>query len=204
MNRYDNEYYIVHEPEGEEHVFPMASKNTASRKYTYKKNDRISEPFIFYNGDKASDNKKNFHGIILDGVNLIISKNIRESIAAENTIGLQYNDSIYIDNDAKWHENLWYLTFYQKSFYLDVVHSEALRGDLSTYGHNSSMTINKYSLDSSMLDNIPLAERLLFKIGGTSLGYVFIHESLVVKLSEYEPLDIRFFKVADFEEGDQY
>ena len=66
------------------------------------------------------------------------------------------------------------------------------------------MTINKYSLDASKLDMIPLENRLLFKMGGTSFSYIFIHESIFEKISINEFKGARFFKVSNFEEGDQY
>ena len=204
MSLYDDEYYIVHNMEGDDHIFLNATKNTASRKYGYVKNDRISEPFFFYNDNKSSSLKYGDVDIMLDGVDMVVSDRVREIISAETVKGLQFNSAVFIDEDDKWHEGLWYLTFYERLACLDVKDSEALRGDLSAYGPKSIMTVNKYSLDAKKLDSIPLDERLIFKIGGTSFSYVFVHESIRDAIISSGIRGVRFFKVSEFEEGDQY
>lgn len=204
MSSYNNEYYIVHNLEGDDHIFLNATKNTAARKYSYMKNDRISEPFFFYNDNKQSSIKSSEIDIMLDGVDLVISDSARKALKSEAVTGLQFNTAVYIDENDVWNEDFWYLTFFEKLYCLDTLKSEALRGDLVSYGKESSMTINKYSLDASKLDMIPLENRLLFKMGGTSFSYIFIHESIFEKISINEFKGARFFKVSNFEEGDQY
>lgn len=211
MNVYDEEYYVTQDPSGEDHIFPEADEKTALRKYSFLKMPAGGPPLYFHNGYVDRDKRKGVVRPITDvlfvGSNLIVSNDIREKLITYPTFGLQINSAVYVDDDGKFHESYWFLTFYdgiaclsKNKTKLHEVEDED--DDVSGEVFNSS--VDKYSLDEAVLDAIPEEERLLFKIPDVSLGYIFVHKKIVDFFEANNFTGIRFFKVSKFEEGDQY
>ncbi len=63
--------------------------------------------------------------------------------------------------------------------------------------------VYKYKLNDSILDCIPENDRLIFKMGGTDLSPIFVHEKIKVQL-ENKVKNVKFFKVSEYEFGDEF
>ncbi|WP_258514893.1 imm11 family protein [Vibrio alginolyticus] len=63
--------------------------------------------------------------------------------------------------------------------------------------------VYEYSLDTCVLDQIKESERLVFKMGGTDLSPMVVHEKIKNRL---EPLGIgtNYFRVSDYCFGDEF
>jgi hypothetical protein len=208
MSSLDDEYYLVMEPEGEDHIFLKPTEETAARGYSYKKMDVLSEPFHFLNSEADDDLSEGIRrpltNVLMDATNLIVDDSIHAYLSQWNIDGLQYHPAVYTDELGNTHKPYWHLTFFDKTLCLDTERSQLLRNTSATYDKQSSLPVDSYCLDAEVLNQIPVTQRLLFKIGGTNMGYVFAHQTIVDKFHEAGWDGVRFFKVSEFEEGDQY
>ncbi len=205
MNQYDNEYYIAIEPAGEDHISPIPDQTTADRNYEYLKLPINEKPLIFHNSESERDFKRGIirplSDVLFDGNDLIVSDSIRNKLIQHDIDGLQLYPAVYIDDKNHWHENYWHLCFYERLRCLDKARA-SLDGDINPTEFN--IDVDQFRLDKNVLDVIPEEQRLLFKIGETSMGYIFIHQLIVDFFEKNSFSGIRFFKVTDFEEGDQF
>ncbi|ELH4836257.1 imm11 family protein [Vibrio harveyi] len=63
--------------------------------------------------------------------------------------------------------------------------------------------VYQYRLDSAVLDKIEENERLVFRMGGSDLSPVIVHEK-IKKVIEKNMDGVNFFPVKDYEFGDEY
>jgi len=119
MTRYDNQYYIAMELAGEDYLGVNPDRKTRSRKL--KKTPALigSAPFFFVNKradrDKMTGLRRVLTDVILHGVDLIISDNVKESLKEFDLSYIQFHPAVYIDDEDVWHENYWHLMFYNET-----------------------------------------------------------------------------------------
>ncbi len=204
MYNYNEQYYISMQPAGEDHIFPMPDQKTADRNYEYLKLPIGEKPLFFSNSQLEIDAKKGIirplSDVLFDGNDLIVTDKIRDKLIHSSINGLQLYPAIYIDDNNQWHENYWHLCFYERLNCLDRQRS-TLDGDLSP---EFNTEVEQFRLDENVLDKTPEEKRLLFKIGGTTMGYIFVHKVMVDFIEKNGFTGIRFFKATEFEEGDQF
>jgi len=114
--------------------------------------------------------------------------------------------AVYIDDNDNFHEDYWYFGFYKELDCLDIDKSDIEHIDFDDEDIDDEdevrLEVNKYYLNNHILNSIKEESRLLFKIAKCSKKYVFIHQKLVDVFKNES--GVRFIKVADFEEGQQY
>ncbi|MUK28840.1 hypothetical protein GNP44_01850 [Aliivibrio fischeri] len=72
-----------------------------------------------------------------------------------------------------------------ENFRMPYIHQTyRLTNEEKQYGKLNWLDLNSVDLDFSRLDNVPLEERLLFKLE-EDFGYVFIHESVIELLKKH-------------------
>ncbi|MGF1902788.1 hypothetical protein [Aliivibrio sifiae] len=72
-----------------------------------------------------------------------------------------------------------------ENFRMPYIHQTyRLTNEEKQYGKLNWLDLNSVDLDFSRLDNIPLEERLIFKLE-EDFGYVFIHESVIELLKKH-------------------
>lgn len=206
MNKYNDQYYIVMLTLNEDRIFVDPLQKTADRNYHFKKQPIGSEPFFFENSDREEDKKDGIThllpDVLMEGANLLVNQTTRDYLKQYTIYGLQMNPSIYIDDNGNWHENYWFLTFFETVNCLDRVKSDV--EEIPAIPDNDKPLVNKYSLDSKVLDKIPEENRLLFKMGNVTDQYVFVHQRIADYFAENNVTGIHLSKVSEFEEGDQY
>ena len=204
MNKYDNEYYIVSRLAGDNQIFIKPDEKTAKRKYHYKKLIHGEPPLCFENGFRDEDqNKWEITDVLVDSSGMILREEIKNLLGDLKVKGMQVYPAIYIDDDDKWHDDFWYLGFYEELDCVDRDKSTIVEFD-DDDDEDELLEIEKFSLKEQVLDAIPEAQRLLFKIGECSKDYVFVHKNIVDIFAQKKCSGIRFFRVSDFTEGDQH
>ena len=205
MSTFDNEYYVVETYYNSTQFFISPDESTADRNYRF---ERLTGyvPLRFHNGFKERDartgDKRKVSDIMLDGSSFVVTDEIKKFLEQFEINGLQLYPAIVIDDQDTWHEHYWYLNFFESLDCWDR--------NLSEYEYideddpDCLADVDHYVLDETVLSAIPEEQRLIFKMGGVSLPYVFVHKSIAKYLLENAYTGIRLFKVADFTEGDQH
>lgn len=190
MEEFDLQYFLVLDPrqDFENHdLFPALTPDddTAALPFRYKAISFGSKPLVFVNGAidyrkaKRQTTIKTPPPVMFEGSNPVVHTPIREKLLQLNIPNLEIQPAIYIDDWGKWHENYWYLTFtdrldcwsrkrssYDKSDGIDVGDGEILR------------EIDELRLDNDKLRKIPLEERRLFQLGGSTTAFILAHSSV--------------------------
>lgn len=190
MSEFNKQYYFVRAASKDGIPELTPDENTKDRKFSNKKQDVGSAPLIFSNGLAEYQKKqkipqlKTLPEILFSGADMIVSSRIRNALIEMEIPYLHLHPAIYIDDQKKWNEDYWYMTFTE---YFDCWDRDA-----STYsakpmevGGETLYNMFSYSLNDELLEKTPLAERLLFKMGGTLTGYVICHESIAKLFSTF-------------------
>ena len=214
MTVYDECYYILQRPHGDEQLFLSPDKKTFNRRYTYMKMDQGGGPLFFENGFKERDASegKSFltTNVLMNGSNFLVDDAIRDKLKFKDIWGMQPYLAIYVDDDGKWHENYWFLNFYETVDCWDRKHSilDIDEDDDDEDDDEDSIELDpeimQYRLDADILNAIPEEKRLMFKMGGASKLYIFVHQKVVDIFKECNAIGVRFVKVSEFKEGDQF
>lgn len=207
---FDEEYYIARRPADEGQLYLKPDAKTFNRRYGYTKLTQGEAPLFFENAfkdkDKKSGKKRSLTNVLIDSPNLLVDNEARDKLKFLEIDGLQIYPAVYIDDDIKWHENYWFLNFYKEldcwDRKLSVVEIDDDDDDDDDIDLDAE--IIKYRLNSDILSQIPKEHRLMFKMGGATKAYIFVHQDVVDIFTNVNATGVRFFKVSEFEEGDQF
>lgn len=145
-------------------------ENTEDRPFTYEKQLVGTPPLVFFNGGLEYAKKLGIHSlkeppaILFHGSNPVVRSDLREKLLSYDIPNLHMHPTVYIHDDGKWHENLWYMAFTDQFDCWDRQHSTYEPEPLEMGGYKL-FSVYIYSLDEELLDKTPLEQRLLFKMG---------------------------------------
>lgn len=202
----EKSYYIAMDHEGEQYPVLQPDDDTAGRPFRSQKLSG-STPLRFRDALKNERQKTGGAELITDimfcGANLVVKNNVKDVLAPLNLQGLQIYPAVYIDNQNHWHDDYWYLNFYEP---LDCLDKTRFEGDEPDDINDpfDFYDVDRYALDQDKLSKAGRERSLMFKIARTTLGYIFLHESVADEFRKHSFTGIRLFNVASFEEGDQY
>jgi len=197
MNAFNKEYFFILEPEDERLPFLTPDEDTVAKQYDWEIMPLGSKPLIFYNSGYERQKRKRITPIspppdvLFDGSNLVVIRRIADRLWDLEIPYLAIQPAVYIDHKDNWYENYWFLTFTSKFDCWDREHStfnpkpsgmDAVAHKVDVYSGDNLQPmydVYTYSLDENLLKKTPLAERRLFEMGGTSLGFVVAHKSIV-------------------------
>lgn len=202
MKTYDEQYYFILMLDDEGLPVLRPDLDTGRRHYRRKLPQAGSKPFFFDNGYAEDQYTKDIPipetppDVLIGGNDILVRSFIREKLLDIETPGFFIFPSVYIHNDDEWHEDYWYLGFLEEFDCWDREESEFIPDNID----GSSHTVTKYHLNKEVLDKTPLNERLIFKMGGTSDGYIVCHQSLVRYFhgGEDSELGVLFQKVSEY------
>ncbi len=183
MGNYNSQYYFIQSADNDSHPGLTADINTEDRRYSFEAQPMGSPPLVFFNGAKEYQEKMKIKTIevppkiLFDGSNLMVPRKVREKLLQLDIPHLDMHPAIYIHDDGKWYEDYWYMTFTERFDCWDRTSSVYEEEPLEMGGFKLH-SVYTYSLDQEFLAGIPLARRLLFKMGGTQDAYVVCHESI--------------------------
>jgi hypothetical protein len=182
MSKYDDEYFFIRSDDDNERLPALTpDTNTNERRYAQQRPAPGSAPLIFTNGWKeefaARRVKDEVADILFEGVNFIVRDHIRERLLALEIPHLYMHPAVYIDDLGNWHEDFWFVGITKEFDCWDRATSAYAKKQM-TIGSETLYSMYTYSLNSDLLDQTPLPERLLFQMGGTLDGRITCHVSL--------------------------
>lgn len=182
MSNYDDEYYFIEKPKQTPELPSLVpDTNTEDLNFRFEAMPFNAPPLVFHNGwsdRRRRDNIKEVAAdVLFEGANLMVRTKVREELLHLNIPHLSMHPSVFVDKDGKWHEDYWYLCFTERFDCWDRNHS-TFEDEPLEMGGMKLFSVYTYALNRKLLDETPLRERLLFKMGGTQDGYVTCHESV--------------------------
>lgn len=157
--------------------------DTGNKPYGSEVLPSLGKPLVFFNG--ALDDQRELGleppdpppDVLFDGSDLMVAGSLRRELLALKLPDVAIQPSIFVDHKGNWHEDYWFVTFLKtldcwsrSASDFDPVPVELLGTKL--------YEVFRYSLNAQLLAKIPLAARRLFKMGGTTVGYVVAHKSI--------------------------
>lgn len=116
---------------------------------------------------------------LFNGSNPLVHTAIRDRLLQLKIPNLAIQPAIYIDDWGDWHENYWYLTFTERLDCWSRKRSDFERNHgVEVEPGELWHTVHEFRLDNDKLRNIPLEDRLLFQMGGTTDAFIFAHTSV--------------------------
>jgi hypothetical protein len=183
MQNYDEDYYFIRKEEDDRLPSLTATEDTVERGYTYQRQPVGSAPLMFFNGAKDYDKRmgikplKDLPDILFNGSFLLVRTHIRDQLIQLDVPALHIHPAIFIGDDDTWHEDYWFLAFSERFDCWDRERSEHEEEALELGGFKMH-SMYTYSLNTELLDSVPLAHRLLFQMGGTQDAFVVCHRSI--------------------------
>lgn len=214
MSRYEDEYYIAFEPSDSGRVQARPDRKTGERNYHYEKVPLGGVPFRFDNANKERDleagNSWLLTDVLMASGDLLVNNKVHDELKQYAISNLQYYPSSYIDDENNVHDHYWFMTFYQsldcwcRERSVKLNWKQYYDDDDDESEEEESPDITKYYLDENVLDGISEEKRLMFKMGGASLEYIFCHQKIVDYFVSNKVSGVRFIKVSKFHEGCQF
>ncbi|MCO7222802.1 imm11 family protein [Pleionea sp. CnH1-48] len=205
MNPFNNEYYIAHASFDSSQFHLQPDQKAADRRYRYRKLNTDGPALVFSNAFKERDlqtgNQRKLTDTMSDGASFVVTKEIRDYLSTFDIESLQLYPAEIIDDNESRHNHYWYLNIYNR---LDCWDRSTSEYELDEEDEEAEAIVDKFSLNAAILEAIPEEKRLIFKIGGSSSAYIFVHQKIVSHLLDSDYTGIQFFKVSEFTEGDQH
>jgi hypothetical protein len=205
VKNYNNDYFIVFAEKEENKMRVDIHDKSMQRRYLGVQLE-FNEPLFFEPGFQELLAKKNITSVKADvmfsGASFIMNNKVREAIKQFDLHGMQLYPAILVEEDENWDESYWYLNIWERLDCWD--RDKSIYDPIEEDEEESDTTIDRYYLDAEVLDKIPEEQRLIFRMGGEAGGEILFHESLVNIFRKNKFTGMRFFKVSEFEEGDQF
>ena len=185
MTHYNDEYFFIRKPKNNDLLpFLEPDVNTEDRRFRFEAQAAGTPPLVFHNSWKKENLKKGLRSlspaVLFEGDDLVVSTAIRDRLLLEEISDLAMHPAIYIDDQERWHEDYWFLTFTKWLDCWDRRTSTYEQDDPPVrLGGFELHQVYQYSLDPDVLDAVPLRQRLLFKLGGSLDGFIVCHKSLM-------------------------
>ena len=205
MSKYDDQYYFIEKPQEESLPSLTPDANTEVRHFRFERQPVGSPPLVFINGAAEYNRKRGLKsigippGILFEGADLVVRSSIREALLQYDVPNLHMHPAIYIHDDGKWYEDYWFLAF---TAAFDCWDRSASVYDKENppvqLGGLELERVYTYSLNERLLDEAPLEQRLLFKMGGTLDGYIVCHETLAKHFRAGEATGAKLTLVSEY------
>ncbi|STQ89871.1 hypothetical protein [Iodobacter fluviatilis] len=202
MSKYNDDYFFVKRDSSIENLPDLApDKDTAFRLFRSSNAPEGDAPYVFRNGAldyqlgtgvKPSTILPN---IFMGSIHFFIENKTFEKFMGLNLPGMVCHPCIYIDHNDEWHENYWHIYIQLE---IDCWDREKSTFDLDSKEENIkgvSYDVTRFSLNTNILDKIPLADRRIFMIGGVQSGGILIHKSLK---DFFSVRGIKFIPILDY------
>jgi hypothetical protein len=205
MANYEADYLFLRRPTDEALPYAQPDANTAELNYMFEVMPAGSTPLTFFNGMAAMQRERRIRPykgapeVLFVGSDLLVSDRLRGKLLPFDIPNLAIQPAIYVDDDGRWHDGFWYLTFTDRFDCWDRDLSDYDRDDPIELGGMQLFDVYSFKLDGRLLDNTPLQERLLFKMGGVNPAPVTVHKSLAGVFRSLGPAVCELQSVADFE-----
>ncbi|EHU9460240.1 hypothetical protein KZY41_004347 [Vibrio vulnificus] len=195
--KYNESYYLMfpYYANGE-NLKVIPTEETGLTRFHYKRLKHGKDHLRFLSKAKAAD-ILNGSDVLFCGPTLLVSKSIKDVL--ENRIYKgQLFPALVETSDNKHHE------FFVVNIFDELDCWDRARSifELDEDDDDDARVYN-YSLDSCALGEIEASGSLLFKMGGTDLSPLFVHQNLKEQLSLVTS-NVNFFPVLEYQFGDEY
>lgn len=204
MDKYNSDYFIAFTVAGEpENVYLKPDKKTSKSGY----GAHIlapGRPLFFTNAAPEyipEGVKENITDVMFGGPGIVVNESIKEFLSNFEIDRLQIYPAVYVDMAGKYHENLWFLNFYSR---LDCWDRENFEYDDEELDDDELPSIEKFSLNTQVIDKIPEEQRLAFTMGGLNKAYIFFHKKIAQFILDQSITGIRLIPITEYEEGMEY
>lgn len=182
MSNYDHEYYFIRADDDNDQLpYLRPDTNTNVRSFRNKPQPAGSAPLIFTNALKqdfrAAGTTDDATDILFESSNFVLRGHIRDRLLQFKIPDMHIHPSVYIGDRDHWHEDYWFLGFARRFDCWDRNKSTYTEEPLEI-GDSAFFDMHTYSLNSKLLDETPLSNRLLFQIGATQDAMIVCHESI--------------------------
>lgn len=183
MAALDTEYLFVLKDQDESIPSMTPDEDTSRKPYDSTLLPQFQKPLVFRNGAQGYQRAGGIQArspppeVLFDGADVLVSGLIRAKLLGLKLPRVAIQPAIFIDDKDGWHEDYWYLTFLSMLDCWDRTASVFDPDPLEVFGV-LAFGVYQYVLDRAVLEAIPLEARLLFKMGGTTTGFVVVHESI--------------------------
>ncbi|WP_240458075.1 imm11 family protein [Vibrio neptunius] len=208
LNIYDESYYIIFpDYEFEDYDNDLTpTQYTANTHWYFEKLNFGIKPLTFVSDNDNLDFLQQDYAIAFNVPNFVVTNKLKELL--ENGLyGSQFFPAIIQDENNNSVEGLWALNTFDDLDCIDLKRSQFYMpsdGSKDIDGFAIKPDMDNYRLREDVLDAIPENERLIFQLGNTSRGKIFFHQKVVDIFKRYDVKGIKFFKVSEFEYGDQH
>ncbi len=206
MNYYDECYYIIKRDGRFDDLSVDPSKETAKRRFKFKELNYGDKSTLFHTDTNDLEFLDSENVIFFCSPNFIVSKKLRDKI----DFGLfesKFFSAIIESKNGQRRDDFWVLNTFGKLDCWDREKSIIDDPDGFVYeedGIEIFPSVVKFSLDSSVLDKIPEMDRLIFKMGKTDTQPIFVHQKIVDIFQKNNVKGVKFFRVSDYEFGDEF
>lgn len=196
MNNSNQEYYVIERPSDLSIPLLKANKNSASKKYWSGDYVYDGQPLVFSNKKKEKNLEKGItekiSSILFTADEIVIDDSLYKTMKELDIEGVNYTPSIYIANNGVWYENYWYVRILNE-------HDLWCR-DKSAFNPEARTSsgwhyVYKYVLNEDAIERVPMAQRMLFNMGGVSMPVMCAHLSIVDIIKPSGEVSNEFFKL---------
>jgi hypothetical protein len=206
MINYNDVYYLVEQDYDYEDLAAYPSESSAMFDYDYEELLWGSKALCFYvELDDLGDLNSEFI-FLYDGPSFLVNTKLKDKIDT-GLYGAKFFPAIIKGEEKGERDDFWVLNTFQMLDALDKNKSQIKSGvegadEISDLSISSSVI--KYSLNYDLLSSIPEEKRLIFKMSNTSTEPVFVHENIVEIFKKLNIKGAKFYKVSDYEFGDEF
>lgn len=183
MSKFDADYFFILKERDERLPFMTPDDATSRKPYTSERLPPHAGPLVFLNG--AHEHQEH-NGIgpmdtppelLFHGSDILVTEALHTQLLSLEIPDLAMQSAVYIDHWQRRHENRWYLSFLKLFDCWDRDASSYRHRDFEP-GEEATYKVRRYSLNDDLLEKTPISARRLFKMGGTTTGFVVVHASI--------------------------
>jgi len=181
MSQFDREYFFVG-LDANDLRFPSLTPDEDIVLKPYE-TEVLQKPLIFYNGRLEMSLEAKVMpvdpppDILFCGSDLVVRERLAKELDGMEIPNLAIQPVIYRDHKKKWHEDYWFLTFTKRFDCWD--RERSYYEPKPVFTDPTRYDVLGYVLNEKLLQETPMRERLLFKMGGALLSPVLAHKSIV-------------------------
>ena len=179
MSDLQTEYYVLDKPDQD--GLPELSPDEDTSQVLLKTILPIlGKPLKFTNKWRDKYNQRGIKEVIdkilFYASDVLIEDEIYQTLKAHNILDVSYYPAEYVDDSGNLHENFWFMKVLKTRDCWCRKQSDYMDSSPSSTG---KYYIEKIVLDENVLNQVPVEQRLIFKLGGSMIAYTLIHKSLV-------------------------
>lgn len=185
-------YYVLERDSS--HSYPLImcdpdSEHTEEYLYDYE-NEKIPKPEVMEFTFSEPYFARPVIGDYFSQPESVISDKLKKILSSLNIFGIQLIPAMITSNKGDIFKDYFYIHIYNMINAMDKLNSKFDEGDDCYF-------VDKFKLDENILKNIPLEERLIFKLGEDHTIMLY-HRSIVEALMTVKPTGLKFIKVEDW------